>query len=373
MKKKVMFIVTEDWYFLSHRLKLAKYLKKKGFEVSVCCKDTGKAIEINRYGIHYFPLSIDRKSISLIKFLRESLTIIKILNKVKPEIVHLISIRPIMIGLLPAFFVKSKFCATFTGMGFLFIKKNLKISLLRSIIIIYLKFFLKLKSLFFIVQNKDDEVFFKNVFNLNKNNLRIIRGSGIDINYFKYSEETPKKNIRISYAGRILEDKGILWLIEAFKIAKEKHPSLQLYIAGALDEKNPSSISKQCFNKLIDFKDIFYLGNIKNIKKFWQEADIAILLSKREGLPLSLLEAAATGRPIISTDVTGSREIAINNYNSININAGNIKECSNAILRLTKNKKLRKKYGKNSRKLVEDDMALEQVNYQYLSLYKDIT
>ena len=218
-------------------------------------------------------------------------------------------------------------------------------------IITYLKVFSKFKNLFFIVQNRDDEFFFKSVFNLKITNLRIIRGSGIDINYFKYSEEISKTNIRLSYAGRILEDKGVLWLIEAFKLAKARHSNLELYIAGPIDEKNPSSISKKYFKELIDFKDINYLGNIKNIKKFWQKTDIAILLSKREGLPLSLLEAAATGRSIISTDVTGSREIAIDGYNSINIKVGNIKECSRAILKLTKNKTLRKKYGKNSRNL----------------------
>ena len=85
-----------------------------------------------------------------------------------------------------------------------------------------------------------------------------------------------------------------------------------------------------------------------------------------------MLEAASTGRPIISTDVTGSREIAINDYNSINIKLGNIIECSNAILKLSKNKTLRKKYGKNSRKLVEGDMAIMNVNYQYYSLYNDM-
>ena len=114
------------------------------------------------------------------------------------------------------------------------------------------------------------------------------------------------------------------------------------------------------------------LGKIRNIKKYWQEADIAVLLSKREGLPLSLLEAAAIGRPIISTDVTGSREIAINNYNAINIKVGDVLECSKAIIKLSRNKILRKKYGKNSRKLVESDMALDHVCNQYYSLYREI-
>ena len=178
--------------------------------------------------------------------------------------------------------------------------------------------------------------------------------------------------MRLAYAGRILEDKGVLCLVEAYKIAKAKNASLSLYIAGSLDEENPSSISKKHFNQIINFKDIYYLGKINNIKKYWQEADIAVLLSKREGLPLSLLEAAAIGRPIISTDVTGSREIAINNYNAINIKVGDVVECSKAIIKLSRNKTLRKKYGKNSRKLVESDMALDHICHQYYSLYREI-
>ena len=372
MKKKILFIVTEDWYFISHRLKLARYLKKKGFEVSVCCKDTGKINNIKKNGIAHYSLSVDRKSLSIIKFFNESISIIKTVRNINPEIVHLISMRPIIIGMIATYFVNSKFCATFTGMGFLFTKKNFKLNFLRRIIIIYLKVFLKFKNLYFIVQNRDDKSFFKSTFKFKKNNLRVIRGSGIDINYFKYHSEKPKKELRLAYAGRILEDKGIICLVEAFKIAKVKQPNLSLYIAGSLDEENPSSISKKYFNQIIDFKDIYYLGKINNVKKYWQEADIAVLLSKREGLPLSLLEAAATGLPIISTDVTGSREIAINNYNAINIKVGDILECSKAILKLSRNKTLRKKYGTNSRKLVEGDMALEHICYQYYNLYKEI-
>ncbi len=372
MKKKILFIVTEDWYFISHRLKLAKYLRKKGFDISVCCKDTGKINDIKKNGITHYPLNVDRKSLSIIKFFKESISIIKTVRVINPDIVHLISMRPIIIGMFSSLFVSSRFCATFTGMGFLFIKKNFKLNFLRKIIIIYLRFFLKFKNLYFIVQNKDDKNFFKSIFKLKKDKLRVIRGSGIDINYFKYHSEKTKNEVRLAYAGRILEDKGVLCLVEAYKIAKAKNASLSLYIAGSLDEENPSSISKKHFNKIINFRDIYYLGKINNIKKYWQEADIAVLLSKREGLPLSLLEAAAIGRPIISTDVTGSREIAINNYNAINIKEGDVIECSKAIIKLSRNKILRKKYGKNSRKLVEGDMALDYICHQYYSLYREI-
>ncbi len=372
MQKKILFIVTEDWYFISHRLKLAKYLIEKGFEVYVCCRDSGKINDIKKNGITHFDISIDRKSLSIIKFFKESIAILKTVRRINPDIVHLISMRPIIIGIISMFFVNSRFCATFTGMGFLFIKKNFRLYLLRKMIISYLKFFLKFKKLHLIVQNKDDKNFLRNTLKNKKLNIRVIRGSGIDIKYFKYYSEQSKKEVRLAYAGRILKDKGILNLIEAYNIAKAKNSDLSLYIAGSLDEENPSSISKDYFNKIINSNGIYYLGSINNIKKYWQEADIAILLSKREGLPLSLLEAAAIGRPIISTDVTGSREIAINNYNSINVKVEDVTACSKAILKLSKSKTLRKKYGKNSRKLVESDMALEHICYQYYCLYKEM-
>ncbi len=221
MQKKILFIVTEDWYFISHRLKLARYLIKKGFKVFVCCKDTGKVKDIEKKGMIHLNLSIDRKSLSFIQFLNESLCIIKIVRNLRPEIVHLISIRPIITGILSTLFVKSNFCATFTGMGFLFIKKSFKIKILRNVIINYLKIFLMFRNLSFIVQNKDDEAFFKSKFKYKNLFLKVIKGSGVDITHYKYSPEIIKKDVRIAYAGRILKDKGILSLIEAFKLAKK--------------------------------------------------------------------------------------------------------------------------------------------------------
>ena len=113
MKKKILFFVTEDWYFLSHRIKLAKYLQEKGYQVSVCCKDTGRINELKVKGIICHNLNIKRKSLSLFQFLNELTNFIKTINKVKPNIIHLISLRTITIGILASLFVKGKFFATF--------------------------------------------------------------------------------------------------------------------------------------------------------------------------------------------------------------------------------------------------------------------
>ncbi|MDA9558889.1 glycosyltransferase, partial [Alphaproteobacteria bacterium] len=161
-------------------------------------------------------------------------------------------------------------------------------------------------------------------------------------------------------------------LIESFKEAKYIYKNIELYIAGSLDEKNPTGISKNKLNNFLKIKGIRYFGNVKDVRELWSKSNIAILLSKREGLPLSLMEAAAVGRAIIATNVPGCREIAIHKYNSITVEPGDIISTRDAILELSKNKKVRRHYAENSRKLVESDMSLVNICKQYYKLYNSL-
>ncbi len=371
-KNKILFFVTEDWYFLSHRIKLAEYLINKGLKVHLCCKDTGKVSLIESKGISCHTINIKRKSFSVIQYFNEVFLFIKFCREIKPKYIHLISMRPIIAGMLASFFIKSKVVATFTGMGFLFIRKGMLSSLVVSIIINFIKFCLIFKKIKIVVQNSDDKKFFlKRIVNKNTE-IKIIRGSGIDLNHYVQLPEPKNKNIVITYVGRLLKDKGVLWLFDAFQEAKKKFNNIELYIAGSFDNRNPTTISKNDLNKFLKIKSVHYLGNVTDIKKLWKKSNIAILLSKREGLPLSLIEAAAMGRPIVATDVPGCREIALNNYNAITVQPGDIKATSRAIVRLCKDRRLRKTLANNGRKIVEGDMQIESVCKRYYSLYKKL-
>jgi len=354
---------------LSHRIHLAKYLIKKGYEVSVSCKDTGKIELITSQGIRCYNLNINRKSLSLYNFISEILSFRKILKIANVDIVHFISLRPIAVGILASFFIKKKYFATFTGMGFLFIKKGFLAFFIKYLIMKLIKFFIISNKLKIIVQNQDDKKLLLTKFKIYKENINIIRGSGIDINHYNYSYEKKNKIIKLAYAGRLLEDKGIFWLIESFKEAKKIIKNINLHIAGSFDKNNPTSISKSYFKYIKGIDGIYYHGDIKDIRNFWKESNIAVLLSKREGLPMSLMEAASIGRAIISTNVTGSKEIAINGYNAITVDPGDIIAAKEAIIKLSKSKKLRKEYGLNSRKLVKSDLQLEHICNQYYKLY----
>ncbi len=371
VSKKILFFVTEDWYFISHRIKMAEYLVNKGFDVHVCCKDTGKASQIKKKNINWHNLNINRKSVSLFQYFYEVFLYVKYSRKIKPDIIHFFSMRPILTGFLASLLIKSNFLATFTGMGFIFIKKGVKGFILRKLILIFLKITLLIKKITLIVQNEDDRKFILEHFIFLKEKVKIIRGSGIDIRKYKFTPEPKSKKITLGFAGRLLQDKGIDCLIQSFIQAKKSVNNLNLLLAGPLDLNNPTGISEKKLNEFLRIRGIYYLGNLEDITSLWKKSNIAILLSKREGLPLSLMEAAALGRAIIATDVPGCREIALEGYNAITVFPNDVKATTKAIIKLSKNKNLREKYAINSRKLVESDLKLEHICKQHYKLYSN--
>ena len=368
--KTVLFFVTEDWYFISHRLKFALFLKDKGFKIHLCSKDTGKFKTIIAKGINCYDIKSQRKSLSGFHFLFEVVSFLKCIKSVRPNILHLISLRPAAVGLLASLFYKNtKVFITFTGLGYIFIRKNLISKILRFFLKIFFFSVSRIRRAVAIVQNKDDYRFFLKNYFFKKNSIFLVRGSGIDLKYFKKVREHKSKKVSICYVGRIIEDKGINFLIEGFKLAKKNNKNLCLLLAGEVDNENPTSLHKKELMKTLNSPDIKYLGNVENVRKLLSKAHIGVLLSKREGLPMSLMEAAALGKPIIATDVPGCREIAVDKFNAITVRPGDVQALKEAILKLANNKSLRLQYGKNSRKIVEGDMEDEKVFEKYLEIY----
>jgi glycosyltransferase involved in cell wall biosynthesis len=354
MIKNIVYLVSEDWYFLSHRLVLAKNALDRGYKVHVLCKNTGMLNKIEKHGFKCYELQSYRNNISLANLIKDILNIRAIIKNIQPSIVHLVALRPILLGLCSLLFLKNiKIISSVTGMGSIFLSRNLKIKFLKYFILLFLYINFKRKNSNVIVQNKDDHIFFLKKLNINKNKIFLIRGSGVNINYFKYVKEPNIPPIIVTFVGRLIKDKGIETLFKAFKQVNSIDKNIQLLIAGSIDTSNLSAISEGYINrKLKENKYITWLGNVSNIREVWKKTHIAILPSRREGLPKSLLEAAAVGKPIIATDVPGCREIAINNFNAITVPLDNADELAKAILYLGNNQQVRVKYGLKSRELV---------------------
>lgn len=219
-----------------------------------------------------------------------------------------------------------------------------------------------------VVQNPDDlnEVLRIGV---KRERVTLIRGSGVDTSHFTVLPE-PRGEIVTAYTGRLIAAKGIDTLVDAHgSLARSGHP-VRLLIAGERDPGSRDAIAETTVNRWRSLPFVEMLGHINDVREVWARAHIAVLASEREGLPMSLLEAASCGRPIVSTDVPGSREIARDGVNAITVPAGDTTAFAAAVASLANDPALRRQYGAQSRRLAVAEFSAESVGHQIVGLYR---
>ena len=224
--------------------------KKKGYEVYIGCKDTGKIDEIKSYGFNCYNLKLYRGYSSTFTIFRNILEVRRVIKDTNVSIIHAVSLQSIFLALLATLFNrKIKFIAALTGLGSLFLARNVKDKIIKFLLTIFLILGFKKKYLRVIVQNKDDKDFvYKNLF-CSITKIFIIRGSGVDINFHKVQLEPSHPPIIISYVGRLIQDKGIEFLIKAFKLALKSNKDIKLLLVGSLDSNNIRPISEKVYRR----------------------------------------------------------------------------------------------------------------------------
>ena len=369
--KKILFLVNFDSFFISHRLPIAKEAIKKGYEVHLACQFTKSQDYIESLGIKTHSLEIGITNnialeLSKISILRN------LLINVSPDILHSITIKPIIYSgiLLKTFKNKIKFISAISGLGSMFIGDSLS-SHLR-------KFFFTLayrlafnNKVHVIFQNNDDKIFFIRKKILKNFQCHLIKGSGVDLNKFHYEVESIS-SIKVIFLGRLLKDKGITEFIDSARLTRNIHPEIKFFVVGDSDYNNPSSISNE---QILSWKDegiVEFLGYKKNINEILRKANIVVLPSYREGLPKVLIEAASTGRSVVTTNVPGCRDAIINNKTGLLVPVKDSEALHKAIVRLALNNDLRLKFGKNGREFAEMEFSIDDVVRKHFHLYENV-
>jgi glycosyltransferase involved in cell wall biosynthesis len=373
-KKKLLFFAADDFYFCSHRFDLAKAAQNQGYEIYVLTKVHHHADIITSSGFNLIPFNFDRKGIDPIIESSVIYKIKKIYKEIQPDIIHHIALKPILYGTIASLFLKKrpKIINAFTGMGHLFTTTQFHMRSLASLVMILYRAIFKRSKSHIIVQNKDDYQLFLKKKLITEKQLHLIRGSGVDLHLYSFSPEPPKsiaEPVIALFVARMLKDKGLLELIEAAKLLQQENIQLQIQLIGKPDPHNPTSVTEEDIQEWVDQGLVIWLGHQNNIQEFWKKAHIAVLPSYREGLPKSLLEAASSGRPIITSDVPGCREICIHGHNGILVPAKDPIALKEALKTLALDSELRQKMGKESRKLVEDHFSIDSIVEQTLALY----
>jgi glycosyltransferase involved in cell wall biosynthesis len=257
-----------------------------------------------------------------------------------------------------------------TGFGFVAASPSLQARLLRQPVSLALAHLIERANSRVIVQNEEDRALLIGLNPAAAPRIAVIRGSGIDLARFAATPEPPAPPVIAGFAGRLLADKGVAVLVEAQQRLRRRGLDLRLLIAGTPDPENPSSIDAASLARWRMLEGITWLGQVQDIRELWQSAHIAVLPSRREGLPKSLLEAAAMARPLVASDVPGCREIARAGVNALLVPPDDPEALARALERLAGDAELRRRFGAASRALVESDLAAEAVGAATVALYR---
>lgn len=371
-KPKILYFVTEDWYFCSHRLTLAKAAQQAGFDVSVLTRVNQHADLILKEGMQLIPLDVRRGGINLLYELWTLWQISRIYREIKPTIVHHVALKPVLYGSIVALAMPSlKVVNLLAGLGAVFSSDKLKARVLRPLVKALLGRLLRRPNTCSIAQNNEDFAVLLNQLQIPAMALKLIKGSGVDTENFSVLP-APHEPITLALVSRLLWDKGVGEYVAAVKYLKQKGYHFDAILVGKPDPENMASVSSEQLQAWHQDGLIRCLGHIENIAEFWRSAHIAVLPSYREGLPKSLLEAAACGRPIVTTDTSGCKEVVDDGINGFLVPVRDIQALAEAVEKLILDGQLRQKMGAAGRRKVEQEFSDAIVLKQTLEIYQEL-
>jgi mannose/cellobiose epimerase-like protein (N-acyl-D-glucosamine 2-epimerase family)/glycosyltransferase involved in cell wall biosynthesis len=365
---RVIYLVTEDWYFISHRLPMARAARNAGFEVHVATRVDRHGAAIEAEGFHLHPVSWRRGSLDPRDLVRAVREVRKLYRDLKPDLAHHVALPATVVGSLAAIGLPVVCLNAMTGLGTMFIDDRAKVRVARPFVRLALRGLLNRPRATVLVQNLDDRAVVERL-GVNGARIALIAGSGVDTDAMVALPE-PAEPVTLGFVGRLVESKGIRTLLAAHERLGQRGRDIQLLIAGLPDPANPTSIPPREIEAWSRRPKVKVLGFVEDIRSLWVSAHIAVLPSHREGLPLSLLEAAACGRPLVATDVPGCREIACPGVNAFLVPRDDPQALADAIDRLALDPQLRHKFGKAGRELVELKFSSERIGRDVVALYR---
>lgn len=368
---KLFIVVNVDWAFLTHRLPIGLKAKEEGYDVYIVARDTGKFDVIRSHGLTPINIEVDRSGTNFLKELLVIKQLTKIYREHKPDVVHHVTLKMSIYASIAARLAKVPLVINaISGMGYMFTDERK--SLVRSVALQLMKFAFKNRGQKFIFQNDDDIGIFKSLGLFKGNKLFLIKGCGADLDQFENSSFPTTPKVRFILTARMLKDKGITEFVEAAKIVEKNIPnSGEWVLVGAIDPQNPAAYSEEELLNLIKDSPVEWLGYRSDIDKLLINSHVMVLPSYREGLPKSLVEACAAGRPIITTSAVGCRDCVEDGVNGFIVPIRDIELMAEKMELLIAEEDLRIRMGKASREKAEKEFSLDLIVSQSLELYVD--
>jgi len=371
---KLIYLVTEDWYFLSHRLPMARAARAAGFDVVVATRinrpEDQAAIEAE--GFRVTALDWQRGGHNPFGELKAVADILRLYRRERPDIVHHVAMKPVLEGSLAAWIAGVPAVVNaLTGLGALFIASDARTRALGAFVRLALRLLLRRGRSRLLMQNPDDLDLLVRQGIVERARAVLVPGSGVDLARFAPAPE-PAGTPAAALVGRMLWDKGVGELVEASRLLEARGVDLRIRLVGPRDDHNPAAIPQATLDQWTEAGLVEWPGQVRDIAALWRDTAIAVLPSYREGLPKALLEAAASGRPMVATDVPGCREIVRHEETGLLVPARDPVALADALARLAGDAALRRRLGAAARRLVEERFADTAVAAAVVELYQEL-
>ena len=369
----ILFLVTEDWYFWSHRIDLARAAREAGFEVVLAARFTAHQQRIEASGIRCIPLPFVR---SLRNPFKEFMLMIQVANVVKsvsPTLVHTVALKSILLSIGAIIRCpKVQFCHAITGLGYLFFSRRHSMQLLRRLTVPLFKWLFARHNCHMIVQNSDDLAMLESNGIGDRRRAVIIRGAGVDMRMFEARPLPVANPPLVILPARMLRDKGVDEFVGAARLLRARGVVARFALVGGLDSSNPAALTEAELNAMCSDGAVEWWGHRDDMPTVFEMATLVCLPSYREGLPKALLEAAACARPLIATDVPGCREICRPGETGILVPPRDAVALAEAIASLLIDRARCVQFGSAARKLVEQAFSAEIINAATVSFYRQV-
>jgi glycosyltransferase involved in cell wall biosynthesis len=376
LKHKLLFVVNVDWFFISHRLPIALAALKAGYEVNLAMAYSRHSEYLVNLGFIVHEIPFLRAGHSIGKEMKTFLCLFKLLRFLRPDIIHAVTVKPILYsGIITRLLGIKNLIVAISGLGLVFVDKGWRASIRRCLIKLLYKLAIDTKYTKIIFQNMSDYEILREVVKFDSNNHYLIKGSGVDLREFSYTQPPGGDKFIVSLASRLLKEKGIYDFIAAAEIVKETEYSdlISFRLIGELDLQNPNSVLPEELDEWRESGIVDCLGFRSDVNKLFASTNIVVLPSYYgEGLPKVLMEAAACGRAVITTDSPGCRDAVLDGKTGVIVPVKDPLVLSQAILVFAKNRGLAKKMGKAGREFAKATFSIDSVVSLHMRIYKGI-
>lgn len=370
--KKLLMIVNEDRFFLSHRKEIALAAQRDGWQVTIVCKDTGQRQEVEALGLTMLELPINPTGMNLRQELKTCRFLYTLYRKNRDAVVHHVGLKDILWGGLAAKLAGVHGVVNaVSGLGAIF--SGQKMGLTARGILAVMRFSNRRQRVKVIFQNQEDKSLFLQHGVITEGQAEFIKGSGVDLSVFRYVPEQESDTLKVVFSARMVREKGVIEVTEAAeRLRQDYEGEVEFWLCGRL-AVNTDAVPLEELHRRCDGQYIKWLDFQKDIKSVLEQSHIVAFPSYyREGVPKSLIDACAVGRPIVTTNSIGCKDVVDDGVNGFLIPIKDSDALARKLRLLIDSKELRQQMGRASRLKAEQEFSLETVIDKHLKIYKEI-